>query len=68
MKKRATPNHDFPKGLARPAIRALRPAGVTRLARLAAVPEEDLLKLRGMGPEAMSLLRSAMEARRKQRL
>jgi len=54
--------HDFPAGLAQPALRALSAAGYTRLAQLTNVKEADLLKLHGMGPKAIELLRSALEA------
>jgi hypothetical protein len=54
--------HDFPAELAQPALRALRAAGYTRLVQLTKVKEADLLKLHGMGPKAISLLRSALEA------
>ena len=53
---------DFPAGLAQPALRALRTAGYTRLVQLTKVKEADLLKLHGMGPKAIGLLRSALEA------
>ena len=54
--------HDFPAGLAQPALRALRAGGYTRLVQLTKVKEADLLKLHGMGPKAIGLLRSALEA------
>ena len=54
--------HDLPAGLAQPALRALSAAGYIRLAQLTNVKEADLLKLHGMGPKAMDLLRSALEA------
>ena len=54
--------HDFPAGLAQPALRALRAAGYTHLVQLTKVKEADLLKLHGMGPKAIGLLRRALEA------
>ena len=57
------PGYDLPAGLARPALRALIAAGYTRLDQLTTVKEADLLKLHGMGPKAIGLLRSALEAR-----
>jgi hypothetical protein len=54
--------HDFPAGLAQPALRALRAAGYTRLVQLTKVKEADPLKLHGMGPKAIGLLRSALAA------
>jgi deazaflavin-dependent oxidoreductase (nitroreductase family) len=55
--------HDFPKGLAQPALRALFGAGYTRLGQLTNVSETDLLKLHGMGPKAIGLLRASLNAR-----
>ena len=57
------PRFDFPAGLAQPAIRALTGAGYTRLDQLAAVSEADLLKLHGMGPKAIGILRAALKAK-----
>ena len=63
------PNHsrelltDFPTGIARPAHRALVGAGYTRLEELTGVTEAELLKLHGMGPKALGILRSALAAR-----
>jgi hypothetical protein len=55
--------HDFPAGLAQPALRALSAAGFTRLDQLTKVKETDLLKLHGMGPKAIVLLHAALKAR-----
>jgi hypothetical protein len=57
--------HDFPRGVGQPALRALLAAGYTRLDQLTHVKEADLLKLHGMGPKAIGLLRSALEERGK---
>ena len=57
------PENDFPPGLASPALRALSAAGYTHLEQLAQVSETDLLKLHGMGPKAIELIRSALAAR-----
>lgn len=54
---------DLPPGLASPARRALLGAGYTRLDQLARVREAELLKLHGMGPKAIGVIRSALEAR-----
>ena len=54
--------YGFPKGLAQPALRALLSAGITNLDQVAAIKETDLRKLHGMGPKAIDLLRSALEA------
>ena len=57
------PKPDLPAGLARPALRALSAAGYTRLAQFTKIKEADLLKLHGMGPKAIGLIRSALKAR-----
>jgi DNA-directed RNA polymerase alpha subunit len=51
---------DFPAKLSKPAQRALAGAGYTRLEQLTRVSEAELLKLHGMGPKALGLLRSAL--------
>jgi len=53
---------DLPK-LAAPARRALLGAGYTRLEHLTEVKESDVMKLHGMGPNAMRVLRAALEER-----
>ena len=53
---------DLPK-LAAPARRALLGAGYTRLEHLTEVKESDVMKLHGMGPNAMRVLRDALQER-----
>jgi DNA-directed RNA polymerase alpha subunit len=53
---------DFPKTSA-PAQRALNNAGYYRLEQLTEVTEKELLKLHGMGPKALRILREALEAK-----
>jgi hypothetical protein len=53
---------DLPK-LAAPARRALLAAGYTRLEDLTRVKESDVMKLHGMGANAMRVLRDALEQR-----
>ncbi len=55
--------NDFPRGVSQPALRALQGAGYTRLEQLTTVTEADLLKLHGMGPKALGVLRDALQAR-----
>lgn len=57
------PAHGFPPGLSQPALRALREAGYTSLEAVAAVSAKELLKLHGLGPKAIRLLRPALAAR-----
>lgn len=54
---------DFPAGLSNPARRALAGAGYTRLEQFTTVREADVLKLHGMGPKAMDLIRRALADR-----
>jgi len=53
---------DLPK-LAVPARRALLGAGYTRLEHLTRVKESDVMKLHGMGPNAMRALCNALQER-----
>ncbi|MBA3947957.1 MAG: DNA-binding protein [Herpetosiphonaceae bacterium] len=57
------PTYDLPSGLAKPAVRALTAAGYTRLGQLTRVKEGELRKLHGMGPKAIALLRSELNAK-----
>ena len=50
----------WPKGVAKPARRALASAGIENLAQLTEISETDLLKLHGMGPKAIRHLREAL--------
>jgi DNA-directed RNA polymerase alpha subunit len=52
--------NNFPE-ISQPALRALRGAGYTRLEHLTNVSEKDLLKLHGMGPKALGILREALK-------
>jgi hypothetical protein len=54
---------DLPAGLSAPARRALAGAGIFGLADLSARTETEVLRLHGMGPKAMGLLRAALAAR-----
>jgi predicted Fe-Mo cluster-binding NifX family protein len=58
MKK---PADGFMTKLAAPARRALLGAGLTTLVKLAKSREVDVLKLHGMGPNAMGKLRAEMK-------
>ena len=54
---------DLPVKLAQPARRALVGAGYTSLEQFTEVRVADLLKLHGMGPKAIELLRQALAER-----
>jgi hypothetical protein len=53
---------DLPK-LGAPARRALIGAGYTRLEDLTKTRESEILRLHGMGPKAMRILRDALNER-----
>ena len=53
----------FWTGLSKPAHQALAAAGFVRLEQLTTVSAAELLKLHGMGPKALGLLRTALQAR-----
>jgi hypothetical protein len=53
---------DLPR-IGAPATRALASIGVTRLDQLTDRREDDLLKLHGVGPRAMLILRAALAER-----
>ena len=61
--KNRGPQHDLPAGLAKPALRALTTAGYTRLDQFTTIKEADLLKLHGIGPKALGLIRNALKAK-----
>jgi predicted flap endonuclease-1-like 5' DNA nuclease len=50
----------FPKGVGRPALRALASVGVTRLDQVTRLTEEELLGLHGMGPKALGIIKAAL--------
>jgi hypothetical protein len=52
----------FPRGVAKPALRALLAAGLTTLEDLTRIREAELAALHGMGPKAIGLLRAALVA------
>ena len=51
----------IPPRLAAPALRALASVGVIRLEQLTAFTEDDIKKLHGIGPNALKLLREALD-------
>jgi hypothetical protein len=57
----ATAKTPFPKGLARPALRALARAGYQNLEQLSSATEASLLALHGFGPNALAKLRAALQ-------
>ena len=57
-----TEGTDLPK-LAAPARRALAAAGYTRLEDLTTAKQSEVMRLHGMGPNAMETLRNALRER-----
>jgi hypothetical protein len=51
----------MPKGLAKPAQRALAGAGLRDLQELSKWTEGQVMALHGMGPRAMEMLKAAMK-------
>jgi DNA repair protein RadC len=58
-------NHgsDLPIELAAPARRALAGAGIQRLEQLTEISEAEIKELHGIGPNAITQLRRALEAK-----
>ena len=54
---------DLPASIGRPALGALRAAGIDRLSAVARRREEELLALHGVGPKAVRLLRAELAER-----
>jgi len=50
----------FPKGISRPALRALHVAGYRSLEQLTQITEGEFVKLHGIGPKAIEILRAAL--------
>jgi DNA-directed RNA polymerase alpha subunit len=56
-------NTDFPQSIGNPARNALEHAGYTKLRQLTRMTEADLLKLHGVGPKAVGILRETLKAK-----
>lgn len=54
---------DLPQSIGRPALSALRGAGVSTLEEAAARSEKELLALHGVGPRAIRILNKALQER-----
>lgn len=54
---------DLPRRVGGPATRALTAAGVTTLAQVADLSDDQLTALHGVGPKAVRVLREALERR-----
>jgi hypothetical protein len=54
------PKSDLPSGLSNPAQQALAAAGYTQLEQFTRVSEKEILKLHGMGPKGLHVIRCAL--------
>jgi DNA-directed RNA polymerase alpha subunit len=54
---------NFPTGIGNPATQALTVAGYTDLEQFTSVSEAELLKLHGVGPKAVGIIRESLAAR-----
>lgn len=52
---------DIPHNISKPARRALTNAGYNHLEQLSKISESEILKLHGMGPKALEIIRRALE-------
>jgi predicted flap endonuclease-1-like 5' DNA nuclease len=50
----------LPPGIGSPAHRALAAAGITRLEQFTAISETELLKLHGVGPKAVRIIKETL--------
>ncbi|MDQ0375465.1 helix-hairpin-helix domain-containing protein [Cellulomonas humilata] len=57
-----TPPTPLPRGIGRPATAALALAGITTLDDVRGVDPDELLRLHGVGPKAIRVLREALAA------
>jgi hypothetical protein len=57
-----TPPTPLPRGIGAPATRALALEGITTLDDVRGVGLDELLRLHGVGPKAVRLLREALAA------
>ncbi|MFJ7736160.1 hypothetical protein ACIQ2D_07410 [Lysinibacillus sp. NPDC097287] len=56
---------EWPKGVAKPAVRALNAAGYTELKQLEQVDLTTLKDLHGMGPKALAAIEAALKEGKK---
>ena len=54
---------DLPPELSNPARRALMGAGYVRLEQFTSLSEAEVLRLHGMGPKGVEIIRRALQAR-----
>ncbi|WP_437751681.1 helix-hairpin-helix domain-containing protein [Sorangium sp. So ce1389] len=64
-KTKEQPESALPKGIGKPATRALASVGISRLDEVARLTEAQLLALHGVGPKAVGVIKAALEAQGK---
>ena len=64
-KTKPQPETPFPKGVSKPAQRALASIGVTHLEQITRFTEAELMELHGMGPKAMGIIKDTLRAQGK---
>jgi DNA-directed RNA polymerase alpha subunit len=50
----------IPPNIGKPALRALESASIVRMDQLTSISQEELLKLHGIGPKAIRILRETL--------
>ncbi|WP_281864191.1 helix-hairpin-helix domain-containing protein [Planomicrobium okeanokoites] len=55
--------NDFPKGVGKPAARALIGAGYTKVEQLKDVTEKEIRELHGVGPKAIKVLKQELASK-----
>ncbi|MCM3611647.1 helix-hairpin-helix domain-containing protein [Planococcus sp. MERTA32b] len=55
--------NDFPKGVGKPATRALIEAGYTKVEQLKDATEKEILELHGVGPKAIKVLKQELASK-----
>jgi len=53
----------LPRAIGRPATNALQHVGIDRLEQIATMSEAELLRIHGVGPKAVKILRDALGER-----
>ena len=60
MTNSTIPTHDFPRAIGNPATNALVNEGYNHLEQLTKITEKELLKIHGVGPKAVRILRETL--------
>lgn len=60
LMKNEPQSHALPPGIGSPAQHALAAAGITRLEQFTTISEAELLKLHGVGPKAVRIIKESL--------